>query len=58
MNNAFPSSVQTALAYLYVKKNATAGMSPSELYDMYTKAFKEIRNAEAKQKDAQAQTFV
>lgn len=57
MNNSFPSSVQTALAYLYVEKNAQAGMSPSELYDMYRKAFKEIRDADAQQKETQHQTF-
>lgn len=57
MNNSFPSSTLTALAYLYVEKNAQAGMSPAELYDMYQKAFKELRETEAKQKDLQHQTF-
>lgn len=51
MNGSFPSSVQTALAFLYVEKNAKEGMAPSELYLMYKNAFKEIRAEEEKQKE-------
>lgn len=44
MSAGFPFSPQTALAYLYVEKNAKDGMSPAELYAMYEKAFKEIQD--------------
>lgn len=54
MNGSFPASLQTALAFLYVEKNAKEGMTPSEIYDMYYKAFDEIRKKEDSLKEIRA----
>ncbi len=40
--NSFPKDAIEATAYLYVERQDLAGKSPSEIYELYLKAYYEI----------------
>lgn len=41
---AFPTNDVEALAYLYVKSQDLSTLTPSQIYDKYRNAYKEIQN--------------
>lgn len=50
MNIAFPNSVASALALIFVEKNSKEGMHPEELFKMYADAFEIIKDLEKQQR--------
>ena len=50
MDSAFPFSAASALAVVYVEKNAKEGTQPEELYKMYKEAFDTIRELEKQER--------
>lgn len=50
MNIAFPNSVASALALIFVEKNSKEGVHPEELFEMYADAFEIIKDLEKQQR--------
>ena len=50
MNNSFPNSVASALALIFVEKNAKEGDHPETLLELYQDAFELIRDLETQQR--------